>query len=237
MSKSIARIQKVSYLKNLYLKRPRTDHNVVVNWQVTILHLFKDTIFILLGILAAGFGLKGFLLPNGFIDGGVTGISLLLKELTNYSLSILIVVINIPFIILGYYQIDKSFVVKSTVAIIGLAIALAVIDYPIITSDKLLVAVFGGFFLGTGIGLSVRGGSVLDGTEVLAIFFSRRTGLSIGDFVLIFNILIFLTAAIFLSLEVALYSILTYLSASKTMDFIIEGVEEYIGGNDHIPSS
>jgi uncharacterized membrane-anchored protein YitT (DUF2179 family) len=100
----------------------------------------------------------------------VTGISLLLKELTNYSLSILIVVINIPFIILGYYQIDKSFVVKSIVAITGLAIALAVIDYPIITSDKLLVAVFGGFFLGTGIGLSVRGGSVLDGTEVLAIF-------------------------------------------------------------------
>ena len=229
MSKSIARLQKVSYLKNLYLKRPRTDHNVVVNWQVTILHLFKDTIFILLGILAAGFGLKGFLLPNGFIDGGVTGISLLLKELTNYSLSILIVVINIPFIILGYYQIDKSFVVKSIVAITGLAIALAVIDYPIITSDKLLVAVFGGFFLGTGIGLSVRGGSVLDGTEVLAIFFSRRTGLSIGDFVLIFNILIFLAAAILLSLEVALYSILTYLSASKTMDFIIEGVEEYIG--------
>jgi uncharacterized membrane-anchored protein YitT (DUF2179 family) len=144
-------------------------------------------------------------------------------------LSILIVLINIPFIILGYFQIDKSFVVKSILAIIGLAFTLVFIDYPIITSDKLLVAVFGGFFLGAGIGLSVRGGGVLDGTEVLAIYLSRKTGLSIGDFVLIFNILIFSTAAYFLSLEVALYSILTYLSASKTMDFIIEGIEEYIG--------
>ena len=168
-------------------------------------------------------------MPNGFIDGGVTGISLLIKELTDYSLSILILVVNIPFIVLGYFQIDKSFVIKSILAIIGLAITLVLVDYPIITSDKLLVAVFGGFFLGAGIGLSVRGGGVLDGTEVLAIYLSRKTGLSIGDFVLIFNILIFSTAAYFLSLEVALYSILTYLSASKTMDFIIEGVEEYIG--------
>ena len=204
-------------------------YNPFVSRRISILHLFKDTIFILLGILAAGFGLKGFLLPNGFIDGGVTGISLLLRELTDYSLSILIVVINIPFIILGYFQIDKSFVVKSILAITGLAIVLAIIDYPIITSDNLLVAVFGGFFLGAGIGLSVRGGGVLDGTEVLAIYLSRKTGLSIGDFVLIFNIIIFSVAAYFLSLEIALYSILTYLSASKTMDFIIEGVEEYIG--------
>lgn len=196
----------------------------MITWQ-----LLRDFLFISLGILAAGFGLKGFLLPNGFIDGGVTGISLLINELTDYSLSILIVVINIPFIVLGYFQIDKSFVVKSILAIVGLAIILVLIDYPIITSDKLLVAVFGGFFLGAGIGLSVRGGGVLDGTEVLAIYLSRKTGLSIGDFVLIFNILIFSTAAYFLSIEVALYSILTYLSASKTMDFIIEGVEEYIG--------
>ncbi len=191
--------------------------------------LFKDTIFIALGILSAGFGLKGFLLPNGFIDGGVTGISLLTELVTGYPLPILIIVINIPFIVLGYFQISKSFVVKSLVAILGLAVVLATVDYPIITSDKLLIAVFGGFFLGGGIGLAVRGGAVLDGTEVLAIFLSRKIGMTIGDLIFVFNILIFSTAAYLLSIETALYSILTYLAAAKTIDFIIEGVEEYIG--------
>lgn len=190
---------------------------------------FKEFLFLTLGILSAGFGLHGFLLPNDFIDGGVTGISLLTRVITNYPLPILIVVINIPFIVLGYFQIGKSFVFKSIIAIIGLALALNFIHYPIITSDKLLVSVFGGFFLGAGIGLSVRGGGVLDGTEVLAIYLSRKTGLTIGDLILVFNILIFSTAAYLLSIEIALYSILTYLSASKTIDFVIEGVEEYIG--------
>ncbi|MDA0196986.1 MAG: YitT family protein [Bacteroidetes bacterium] len=197
--------------------------------KITITRLFKDIIFISLGILAAGFGLKGFLLPNEFIDGGVTGISLLIEATTDYPLSILIVIINVPFIILGYFQIGKSFAVKSIIAIIGLAFALEGIDYPIITSDRLLVAVFGGFFLGAGIGLSVRGGGVLDGTEVLAIYLGRKTGLTIGDLILAFNIVIFSTAAYLLSIETALYSILTYLTASKTVDFVIEGVEEYIG--------
>ena len=200
-----------------------------LNLRVTATRLFKDIVFISIGILSAGFGLKGFLLPIGFIDGGVTGISLLTEALTDYPLSVLIVVINAPFIVLGYFQIGRSFAVKSVVAIIGLAIVLVVIDYPIITSDKLLVAVFGGFFLGAGIGLSVRGGSVLDGTEVLAIYLSRKTGLTIGDLILVFNIGIFSIAAYLLSIETALYSILTYLAASKTVDFVIEGVEEYIG--------
>jgi len=197
--------------------------------KVTATRLFKDVVFISLGILSAGFGLKGFLLPNGFIDGGVTGISLLTEALTNHPLPVLIVIINAPFIILGYFQIGKAFAIKSVVAIVGLAIALVGIDYPIITFDKLLVAVFGGFFLGGGIGLSVRGGGVLDGTEVLAIYLSRKTGLTIGDFILVFNIFIFSIAAYLLSIETALYSILTYLAASKTVDFVIEGVEEYIG--------
>ena len=197
--------------------------------KVTAVYLFKDSIFISLGILSAGFGLNSFLLPNDFIDGGVTGISLLARALTNQPLSVLIVLFNIPFIILGYFQIGKAFVVKSIIAIIGLALALEFIDYPIITSDKLLVAVFGGFFLGAGIGLSVRGGAVLDGTEVLAIYLGRKTGLTIGDLILVFNIVIFCSAAYLLSIEIALYSTLTYLSASKTVDFVIEGVEEYIG--------
>ena len=197
--------------------------------KVILIELIKDFFFIVLGIIFAGFGLKGFLLPNGFIDGGVTGISLLTKFMTGYPLPILIVVINIPFIVLGYFQISKSFVIKSIIAIGGLAIALIVINYPVITSDKLLIAVFGGFFLGAGIGLAIRGGAVLDGTEVLAIYLGRKLGMTIGDLILIFNIFIFSTAAYLLSMETALYSILTYLAASKTVNFVIEGVEEYIG--------
>ena len=192
-------------------------------------NLLKHIFFISLGVLSAGFGLKGFLLPNGFIDGGVTGISLLLEALTNYPLALLIVIINAPFIVLGYFQIGKLFTIKSIAAISGLALALIFIDYPIITSDKLLIAVFGGFFLGNGIGLTIRGGGVLDGTEVLAIYLTKKTGLTIGDLILIFNIIIFAVAAYLLSVETALYSILTYLTASKTVNLVVEGVEEYIG--------
>jgi len=196
---------------------------------INVSHFFKQLIFITIGIFFAGFGLKGFLLPSSFIDGGVMGISLLVSEVTGLSLAILIVVINLPFIILGYSQVSLQFAIKSIVAIIGLALVVHFVPYPIITTDKLLISVFGGFFLGAGIGMSIRGGAVLDGTEVLAIYFSKHTGLTIGDVVLIFNIIIFSFGAYILSIEIALYAILTYLSASKTIDFIIEGVEEYTG--------
>jgi len=169
------------------------------------------------------------LLPNEFIDGGAMGISLLISETTNMSLSILIVAVNLPFLILGYSQIGKQFTIKSIIAIIVLALVVHFIPYPLITSDKLLIAVFGGFFLGAGIGMAIRGGSVIDGTEVLAIYLSKRTGLTIGDIILIFNIIIFSFGAYILSIEVALYAILTYLAAAKTINFIIEGVEEYTG--------
>lgn len=188
-----------------------------------------DAILIALGILSAGLGLKGFLLPSDFIDGGVTGISLLINRLTDIPIYILIIVINIPFIILGYNQVSKIFVIKTFLAIIGLALCLIFINYPIVTEDKLLVSVFGGFFLGAGIGLSIRGGCVIDGTEVLALYASRRTGLTIGDIILLINIIIFSFAAVLLNLEIALYSILIYLSASKTVDFVIQGIEEYTG--------
>ncbi|MFN4253700.1 MAG: YitT family protein [Saprospiraceae bacterium] len=181
------------------------------------------------GILSAGFGLKGFLLPNHFIDGGATGIALLTAGLTGWPLPVLLVLINIPFILLGYRVIGRGFALKTALAIGGLALCTAFFPYPIITEDKLLVAVFGGFFLGAGIGLSVRGGAVIDGTEVLAIYFSRQRGLTMGDVILIFNIIIFSAAAWLLTLETALYSILTYLAASKAVDFIIEGIEEYTG--------
>ena len=183
----------------------------------------------LMGVLSAGFGLKGFLMPNGFIDGGVMGISLLTNHETSISLSILIILINIPFLILGYWQLGRSFSIRSILAITGLALAVALIPYPVVTDDKLLVSIFGGFFLGGGIGFAIRGGGVIDGTEVLAIYLNRRTSLSVGDFILIFNIAIFSVAAYLLTIEIALYSILTYLAASKTVDFILEGIEEFTG--------
>ncbi len=191
--------------------------------------LTTDVFLMSLGVLSAGFGLRGFLLPNNFIDGGAVGISLLLAEISGISLSILLIVVNIPFIILGYYSISKEFAVKTAIAIGALSLMVAFFPYPQITADKLLVAVFGGFFLGTGIGLAVRGGGVIDGTEVLAINLSKKMGPTIGDIILILNIIIFSFAAWLLSIETALYSILTYLAASKTVDFIIEGIEEYTG--------
>ena len=171
----------------------------------------------------------GFLLPNMFIDGGVMGISLLLAELFDIPLSVLIVVINLPFLILGFSTISKQFALKSIIAIILLAISVQFIPFPVITDDKLLIAIFGGFFLGLGIGLSIRGGSVIDGTEVLAIFVSKSTSLTIGDVILLFNVLIFSFAAYVLTIEIALYAMLTYLAASKTVDFVVSGIEEYIG--------
>ncbi len=199
--------------------------------EVGLTHLVKDITLIVAGVFSAGFGLKGFLLPNDFIDGGVTGISLLTALVTGISLPILLVLINAPFIFMGFTQIGRAFGIKSIAAILLLAVVVGLVEYPLITDDKLLVAVFGGFFLGAGIGLAVRGGSVLDGTEVLAVWLSKRTGLSIGDVILLFNIMIFSVAAWLLSIETALYSILTYLSASKTVDFIVEGVDEYMGVN------
>jgi uncharacterized membrane-anchored protein YitT (DUF2179 family) len=196
---------------------------------VTIKAESKSIILIMIGIISASFGLNGFLLPNNFIDGGITGLSLLLTETTQMPLSILIIIVNIPFIILGYITLGKQFAIKTSFAIIGLGLCIAFINFPNITNDKLLVAVFGGIFLGAGIGFSIRGGAVIDGTEVLAIYLSKKWGVTIGDFIIIINIFIFGTAAIVLSIEAALYSMITYFSATKTLDFIVDGFDEYIG--------
>jgi len=183
---------------------------------------------ITLGILSAGLGLKGFLLSSHFIDGGVTGISMLFANVLGRPLSILILVINLPFIALGYRQIGKVFAIKSTLAIAGLALCLALVKYPDVTPDKLLTAVFGGFFIGAGIGLAIRGGAVLDGTEIAVLLISKSSHLmKVGDVILLLNILIFSAAAFFLGIEPALYSMLTYFAASKTVDFLLHGVEEY----------
>ena len=187
-----------------------------------------NAISITLGVLSAGMGLHGFLLSSRFIDGGVTGISMLLSKGFGLSLSVLILVINLPFIALGYKQLGRAFAIRSTLAIVGLSVVLATVHYPDVTPDRLLTAVFGGFFIGAGIGLAMRGGAVLDGTEIAALLISKKSSLfHVGDVILGLNIVIFLTAAFVLGVDEALYSILTYVAASKTLDFLLHGIEEY----------
>ena len=182
------------------------------------------------GVFSAAFGLKGFLLSSRFIDGGVTGVSMLLSDIFHAPLSILILLINLPFVAIGYRHIGRAFAIKSVLSIAGLSLVLAFVKFPDVTPDKLLTAVFGGFFIGAGIGMAIRGGAVLDGTEIAALLVSRTSNLlNVGDVILILNIFIFLTAAFFLGVDSALYSILTYAAASKTIDFLLHGIEEYRG--------
>lgn len=209
-----------------------TNYQLAMGWRELKIMFFsqvKDVVLIIAGIFSAAFGFKGFLLTNHFIDGGATGISLLISALTKVPLYILLPLVNIPFIVLALKVVNRTFAIKTALAICGLALVVATVEFPNITNDNLLVALFGGFFLGAGIGLSVRGGAVIDGTEVLAIYLSRKLGTTMGDIIILINICIFSTAAYFLSIEIAMYSLITYLAASKTLDFIVEGLEEYIG--------
>jgi uncharacterized membrane-anchored protein YitT (DUF2179 family) len=185
-------------------------------------------LFILLGIVSAGFGIDGFLQSSRFIDGGATGVSMLLANVLHIPLSLLILAINLPFIAVGYRHIGRAFAIRSSLAIFGLAACLATVHFPDVTSDKLLTAVFGGFFLGAGIGLAMRGGAVLDGTDIAALLISKRSYIfRVGDIILGLNIVIFMAAAFLLGVESSLYSILTYVSASRTLDFLLHGLEEY----------
>jgi len=187
-----------------------------------------NLVLIAAGILAAAFGLKGFLLSSSFIDGGVTGVSMLLAKVTPAPLSVWLPLVNAPFVALGYRQMGRAFAIRSALAIAGLSAALATMHFPDVTPDRLLTAVFGGFFIGAGIGLAVRGGAVLDGTEIAALLISKRSHLlKVGDLILGFNIALFLAAMSILGVEPALYSILTYLAAAKTLDFVIYGLEEF----------
>ncbi|MCX6188483.1 MAG: YitT family protein [Bacteroidetes bacterium] len=200
-----------------------------VELKLSLKALFRDILLIALAIISAAFGLESFLLPNNFIDGGATGIALLISEVTHISLSMLLIAVNIPFIILAYNLLGKTSAIKAAIAITGLAIVIATIQFPQVTHDNTLVSVFGGFFLGMGIGLAVRGGAVLDGTEILAIRLSKKFSTTIGDIIIIVNILVFSIAALFLSIDTVLYSMVTSLTASKTLEFVIEGIEEYTG--------
>jgi len=187
-----------------------------------------NIVLIVLGVLSANMGLHGFLLSSNFIDGGVTGVSMLMSKVTGTTLSVWLPVFNLPFIGLGFRQIGGGFALRSALAIGGLSLAVALIPFPDVTHDRVLNAVFGGFFLGAGIGLAVRGGAVLDGTEIAALLISKRSHLlKVGDVILLFNVCLFLFAMTLLGVEEALYSILTYVAAARTLDFVIHGIEEF----------
>lgn len=194
------------------------------------LKLFKDVLLIITGIVSAGFGINGFLQSSRFIDGGITGISMLISQVFGFPISILLALLNLPFIIIGYKRIGPRFALKTSLAILGLGLCLAFLPYPDVTPDKLLTAIFGGFFIGTGIGLAMRGGAVLDGTEIAAVLLSKSSAiLKVSDVILLFNVLIFTAALFFLGVEPALYSIITYFAASKMIDYVLNGIEEYTG--------
>lgn len=188
----------------------------------------RNTLLITLGIVSAGMGLKGFLLASNLIDGGVTGVSMLLDKVTALPLAVWLPLVNLPFVAVGYRLIGPVFALRSIIAIGALAAVLAFADFPQVTDDPVLTAVFGGFFVGGGIGLAMRGGAVLDGTEIAALLISKRSHLlKVGDVILVFNVVLFLAAMSVLGVESALYSILTYFTAAKTLDFVIHGIEEY----------
>jgi uncharacterized membrane-anchored protein YitT (DUF2179 family) len=190
----------------------------------------RSYILIVLGILSAGMGIKGYLLSSHFIDGGVTGISMLLDYIFDWPLALLIPAINLPFVVLAYFQLGLKFAVKTVIAIAGLSLCLTFFPYPDVTPDKLLTAVFGGFFIGLGIGLAIRGEAVLDGTEIAALLVSRNVSfLRVSDVILILNVIIFTAAVFFLGIEPASYSILTYFAAARTIDFLLYGLDEYTG--------
>ena len=196
-------------------------------------HGFRSTIadilLIVIGVLIAGFALKGFLVPNKFFDGGITGISLLVHELYHIDIGIAILVCNLPLIVASYFSVGPRFALKTFLCIILLAICLLWVHYPVVTSDKLLISIFGGVFLGLGFGFTMRAGCALDGIEILALYTWRRTSFTITEIIMAINILIFSVAAFKVSVNTALYSILTYFAASKTVDFVVEGIEAYTG--------
>lgn len=191
--------------------------------------LFKEVLLTVVGMASATLGLEGFLLPNGFIDGGITGLSMLVSQVFELNLAVVLIIINTPFLILGLLKVGKRFFGYTVFGILGLSIMVYFVHLPTLTDDKLLSAVFGGLFLGGGIGFAIRGSSVLDGTEIFALLLYRRVGVKVGDVLLVLNVVLFLSSIFILGLESVLYSILTYISATKTIDFIIYGVEAYHG--------
>ncbi len=190
---------------------------------------FSEFFQIGIGVLLASIGLKVFLLPNGFLDGGVTGIAILLSELYGLNISLLLVAVSLPFLVMSWFTLSRRITIKSVLAIVALAIMVHFENFNPVTDDKLLISIFGGLFLGGGIGLTIKNGAVLDGSEILGIFADKQFGFSIGKVVLFFNLILFSITALTISLETAMYSTLTFLVTAKIIDLTIEGFEDYVG--------
>ena len=184
-----------------------------------------------LGVGLAVVAMKGFMIPNRFLDGGVTGISILLHETFHLNISLLMLILNLPFIYLGYKKIGKTFAVQTSIAVVLLSLGLLFVNIGPITSDKLLIAIFGGILIGTGVGLVIRTGCVIDGAEVIAVFTQRKTGFSNSEIIMAMNTILFAAAAVQFGIESAMYSIITYFTATKATDYVVDGIEEFTSMN------
>ena len=211
------------------LNHYQTKENISKTRMNKLKQFLSESFQIGIGILLASIGLKAFLLPNGFLDGGVTGIAILISQLFDFNISIVLLIVSIPFLLIGWNTLSKKIVLKSFLSITALAIFIHFENFTSVTDDKLLIAIFGGLFLGAGIGITIKNGSVLDGSEILGIFINNRLGISIGKVILLFNIILFSITALLVSIEISMYSILTFLITAKVIDLMIEGFEDYVG--------
>ncbi|MBK9109456.1 MAG: YitT family protein [Saprospiraceae bacterium] len=184
-------------------------------------------LFTILGVILATIAFKGFMIPNRFLDGGITGLSILIHELFHFNIGLALFFLNLPFVYIGYRKIGKTFAIQTLIAISLLVFAIQFVEINPITHDKVLIAVFGGFFIGLGIGLVIKAGGVIDGMEVLADYTNKKFGFSTSEWVMLFNSAIIIIAACNFGLETGMYSILTYFTAMKTVDYVVDGFEEY----------
>lgn len=208
---------------SMHYKSDKVDWNSVFN--------LKNNLYIIVGVALVIFAMKGFMIPNQFIDGGITGISLLIHEIFHVNLSFLAIALNVPFVYLGYKKIGKTFAVQTTISILLLSIGLWLVEIQPVTSDKLLIAIFGGVLIGSGIGLVIRAGAVIDGAEVLVVFTKRITGFSSNEIILLFNAIIFATAALEFGIETALYSLITFFTATRAINYVVDGIEQHTSMN------
>jgi uncharacterized membrane-anchored protein YitT (DUF2179 family) len=201
--------------------------NQIKHKGLTKAKLAQRTFFIIFGAILMGVGIEEFLVPNKILDGGIVGISIILSHLTGVKLGIFIFVLNIPFFFIGYKQIGKTFALSTLLGIAVLSLTTTLLhNVPVFTEDLLLATVFGGIVLGVGVGIVIRYGGSLDGTEIMAILINKRIPFSVGEIIMFFNVFIFITAGFVFGWDRAMYSLLAYYIAFKTIDIVIAGLDE-----------